>query len=216
MRTPLVAIRGFTSLILEKPEELNPFQKTGMETVDRSSLLLSGLVDKLVWFSTLESDTMELTRRPQSVGEIVDGALADLGPYLRTQSVEMKRDPVLETLPLATMDKFWMQQALRNLIENAVKFNTKPKRQVRLGGQVVGRTICKLTVSDDGIGIPPEETTKIFQKFYQIDASFTGQVPGMGLGLALVQRVVDSHAATVRVESTLGSGSRFSISLPLK
>jgi signal transduction histidine kinase len=71
-------------------------------------------------------------------------------------------------------------------------------------------------VSDDGIGIPPEEKAKIFQKFYQIEASFTGQVQGMGLGLALVKRVAEAHGGDVRVESSLGSGSTFTLSLPIK
>src|SRR6202011_2708369 len=104
----------------------------------------------------------------------------------------------------ALVDKIWMQQAIRNLIENAIKFNTKPQRHVRIGGRRVDDSKVELFVTDDGIGIPSEERTKIFQKFYQIEASFTGQVQGMGLGLALVKRVVEAHGGSVRVESQLG------------
>ena len=216
LKTPLVAIRGFTPLLLEKPEELTPFQKTGIETIDRNSQLLANLVEKLVWFSTLEGETLELTRKPQALSSIVDAALADLAAYLRTQPAEIQRDNSLYTLPLVPLDKIWMQQAIRNMIENAVKFSTQPQRHVKIGGKVMGPDRVELYVTDDGIGIPPEETTKIFQKFYQIEASFTGQVQGMGLGLALVKRVVEAHGGDVRVESKLGAGSTFTISLPTK
>ena len=215
LRTPLVAIRGFTPLLLEKPEELTPFQKTGIETIDRNSQLLASLVEKLVWFSTLENETLEITRKPQALIGLVDAALTDLAPYLRTQPAEIERDVSLNTLPLIPLDKLWMQQAIRNVIENAVKFNTKPQRHVRIAGRIVGEK-AELSITDDGIGIPHEEHAKIFQKFYQIESSFTGQVQGMGLGLALTKRIVDAHGGDVHLESTLGSGSTFTISLPTK
>jgi len=215
LKTPLVAIRGFTPLLLEKPEELTPFQRTGIETIDRNSQLLTNLVEKLVWFSTLEGETLELTCKPQSLTSVVDAALTDLAVYLRTQPAEIHRDPSLNSLPLIPLDKIWLQQAVRNVIENAVKFNTKPHPHVTLSGRVVDSHV-EFSVTDDGIGIPSEEKTKIFQKFYQIEASFTGQVQGMGLGLALVKRIVEAHGGDVRVESTLGSGSTFTISLPAK
>jgi signal transduction histidine kinase len=215
LKTPLVAIRGFTPLLLEKPEELTSFQKTAIDTIDRNSQQLASLVEKLVWFSTLENDTLELTPKPQSIASVVDAALTDLASYLKTQPVELERQTSLNTLPLVPLDKIWLQQALRNLIENAVKFNTKDKRKVWIGGKVnAGRV--EIFISDDGIGIPPEEKAKIFQKFYQIEASFTGQVQGMGLGLALVKRVAEAHGGDVRVESSLGSGSTFTLSLPIK
>ena len=72
-----------------------------------------------------------------------------------------------------------------------------------------------IRIGDNGPGIPSEERAKIFNKFYQIEGSFTGQVEGMGLGLALVKRGVDEHGGSVRVESDLGKGSTFIVSLPL-
>ncbi len=215
LKTPLVAIRGFTPMLLEKPEELTPFQRTGIETIDRNSRLLQNLVEKLVWFSTLEGESLELTIKPYSVGSIVDGALTDLASFLRTQPVDLQREASLNSLPPIPLDKIWLQQALRNLIENAVKFNTKENRQVKISGKMAG-DLMELRVTDNGIGIPSEELTKIFQKFYQIETSFTGQVQGMGLGLALVKRVVEAHGGQIAVESTLGSGSTFILTLPTK
>ncbi len=215
LKTPLVAIRGFTPMLLEKPEELSSFQKTAIETIDRNSAQLASLVEKLMWFAALEGETLELSKKPYSVASLFDMALAELASHLRTSEAQIERDDSINQLPSLAMDKIWMKEALRNIIENAVKFNTRMPRKVRLSGQIKDR-LLEISVADNGPGIPSEERIKIFNKFYQIEGSFTGQVQGMGLGLALVKRVVDEHGGRVRVDSELGKGSTFVISLPLQ
>lgn len=215
LKTPLVAIRGFTPMLLEKPEELTSFQKTAIETIDRNSQQLASLVEKLMWFAALEGETMELTRKPHTLASLFDVALSELAPYLRTTQAQIDLDSSLGALPSVMLDKIWMKEVFRNLIENAVKFNSRPPPKVSIRGQVNDRMV-EISVSDNGPGIPPEERTKIFNKFYQIEGSFTGQVQGMGLGLALVRRVVEEHKGVVRVDSVLGQGSTFTVSLPLQ
>lgn len=213
LKTPLVSLRGFTPMLLEKPEELNPFQKTAIEAIDRNSQLLASLVDKLVWFSALESDHLELQRKPYAVAPLIETALSDLAPFLR-QAPALIEQRQLASLPMMPLDKTWMKEVFRNLIENAVKFNPKPDRKVIVSGSSDGHR-AQIQVQDNGPGMPPEELGKIFSKFYQIDANFTGQVQGMGLGLALVKRVVEEHGGSVSVESTLGHGSTFTVILPI-
>ncbi len=215
LKTPLVAIRGFTPMLLEKSEELTSFQRTAIETIDRNSQQLASLVEKLMWFAALEGETLELTRKPYSLASILDVTLSDLAPYLRTTEAEIERDPAISDLPLVRIDKIWMKEVFRNLIENAVKFNTRTPRKVSLSAQVRDPWM-EVRFSDNGQGIPSEERGKIFNKFYQIEGSFTGQVQGMGLGLALVKRVVDEHGGQVSLESELGKGSTFIIRLPLQ
>jgi len=213
LKTPLVAIRGFTPMLLEKPEELTSFQRTAIETIDRNSQQLASLVEKLMWFAALEGESLELTRKPHSVSSLLDMALSDLASYLRMSEAQIERDDSINALPAIPIDKIWMKEAIRNVIENAVKFNTRPPRLVRLSGRVTEATV-EIVVTDNGPGIPSEERVKIFNKFYQIEGSFTGQVQGMGLGLALVKRVIEEHGGQVKVESDLGKGSTFIISLP--
>jgi len=215
LKTPLVAIRGFTPMLLEKPEELTSFQKTAIETIDRNSQQLASLVEKLMWFAALEGETMELTRKPYSVAALYDMALSELAAYLRTTEAQIERDDSVNQLPSINIDKIWMKEVVRNIIENAVKFNAHAPRKVRLGGRVTAHHV-ELTIADNGPGIPSEERLKIFNKFYQIEGSFTGQVQGMGLGLALVKRVIDEHGAQARVDSELGKGSTFTLSFPLQ
>ncbi len=214
LKTPLVAIRGFTPLLLEKPEELTAFQRTAIETIDRNSHQLASLVEKLVWFAALESDQIELTLSKQTVASIIDMAVASLAPLLHTAEAEIQLDPSLATLPELTVDKIWMKEVFRNVIENAVKFSVNPPCRVRISGRRSGEMVS-LDFVDNGPGIPSEEREKIFLKFYQIESSFTGQVQGMGLGLALVKRVVAEHGGRVSIDSTVGQGSTFTISLRL-
>jgi signal transduction histidine kinase/putative methionine-R-sulfoxide reductase with GAF domain len=215
LKTPLVAIRGFTPMLLEKPEELTSFQKTAIETIDRNSQQLASLVEKLMWFAALEGETLELTRKPHSIASIFDLAISELASYLRTTEAQIDRDESINNLPSFNVDKIWMKEVFRNLIENGVKFNSHTPRKVRISGQVKDQRV-EISVNDNGPGIPSEERGNIFNKFYQIEGSFTGQVQGMGLGLALVKRVVDEHGGKVRVESELGKGSTFIVSLPLQ
>lgn len=214
LKTPLVAIRGFTPMLLEKPEELNAFQKTAIETIDRNSLQLTSLVEKLMWFSALESETIELVRKPHPVTTMLDAAMTDLAPYLRNVKAEIVQDPELAALPMVHCDKIWIKEVFRNIIENAIKFNTKPVRKLEVKG-LVSNGFVEIHFVDDGAGIPSEEREKIFNKFYQIESGFTGQVQGMGLGLALVKRVVDDHGGHVQLTTTLGQGSDFAILLPV-
>jgi signal transduction histidine kinase len=215
LKTPLVAIRGFTPLLLEKPDELSSFQKTAIETIDRNSQLLASLVEKLVWFSALESDHLELHPTSQQLATVVDSALVEMAGFLKMHQADVERDASLDELPVVAVDKLWLKEALRNLIENAVKFNNKEGRRVKISGKTLDGRSVELSVSDNGPGIPYEEHAKLFQKFYQIEGTFTGQVPGMGLGLAMVKRVVESHGGQVGVESVLGQGSTFTLTLPI-
>jgi len=215
LKTPLVAIRGFTPMLLEKPEELSSFQKTAIETIDRNSQQLASLVEKLMWFAALEGETLELSRQPQSPAAILDVALSDLAPYLRATEAQIDLDESVNRLPVLNLDKVWMKEVFRNLIENAVKFNSRPPAKVSIRGRVSDGTV-EIAFGDNGPGIPSEERAKIFNKFYQIEGSFTGQVQGMGLGLALVKRVVDEHGGHIGVDSELGKGSTFTISLPIQ
>jgi signal transduction histidine kinase/putative methionine-R-sulfoxide reductase with GAF domain len=215
LKTPLVAIRGFTPMLLEKPEELTSFQKTAIETIDRNSQQLASLVEKLMWFAALEGESMELTCKPQMISSVLDMSLSDLAAFLRTTDAQIMRDSSLNDLPLVNLDKIWMKEVFRNLIENAVKFNSRAPRQVKIIGKPMDGKV-EISFADNGPGIPSEERGKIFNKFYQIEGSFTGQVQGMGLGLALVKRVVEEHGGSIRVDSTLGQGSTFTVSLPLQ
>jgi signal transduction histidine kinase len=110
------------------------------------------------------------------------------------------------------MDGEAMVQALANLVDNAIKYSSERKSLVVEARLVQGQ--LALSVADEGIGIPPEEQGKIFEKFYRAGRSETQGRRGSGVGLALVRHIAEAHRGKVTVESTLGVGSRFTVWLP--
>jgi len=128
-------------------------------------------------------------------------------------NVEVRIDPSVGKAPDVLVDAALAVEALRNVIENAMKFNDKARKTVDLSAQTIGGFV-RLTVRDNGVGIPPEERTKVFERFYQVENHFTGQVPGAGLGLALCKKVIEGMGGGVSIESDIGAGTRVLIDLP--
>jgi signal transduction histidine kinase len=121
---------------------------------------------------------------------------------------------VVEPAGVSAMgDRRFLGDVIKNLIENAVKFADKPEKKVALW---VGTKDDKVLVSvqDNGPGIPPEDQELIFSRFHQVEASFTGQVEGWGLGLPFVKKVADLHGGSVNLISRLGEGTTVTVSLP--
>jgi signal transduction histidine kinase len=139
----------------------------------------------------------------------------------RARAAERKVTVALDLppdLPMAFADSQELALALNHLLDNAVKF-TPAGGSVAVRGAAVtdagGRPAVEITVQDTGIGIPPEEQQKVFERFYQIDSSMTRQYGGVGIGLAVVKQVVEAHGSTIRLESEPGKGSTFRFTLPV-
>ena len=214
LKTPLVAITGYTPMLLED-EELakNPFYKKALHSIHSQGLHLKQLVEKLISFSLIEAEEMRLEQKPNDAKKLAEEAATALRPVLEDWKATVKLDGSLDALPPILVDFEKFREILKGLIENAAKFNPKPEKSVVISGKREGDRVT-ISIRDDGRGIPPEEFDKIFQRFYQIEESFTGQVEGAGLGLALVKRLVEVHGGTIRVESKIGEGSTFSVTVP--
>ena len=135
--------------------------------------------------------------------------------------VPLRALPTVNTLaalatskPPLNVDQYLMKEVLSSYLDNAAKFNRAPKRLVAITALSDGSRL-KVSVTDDGPGIPGEEWPKLFRKFYQIDEHFTGQIPGFGLGLAFAKNVVEAHGGTVGLKSAPGRGSEFYFIMPL-
>jgi len=116
-------------------------------------------------------------------------------------------------LPEVWLDPEAIKQALANLVDNAIKYSGEGRR-LDVTARREGKDVC-IAVSDDGIGIPPREQQRIFEKFYRIGRSETQGRRGSGVGLALVKHIVEAHGGRVTVESGPGAGSRFTLHVPL-
>ncbi|MHB9155310.1 MAG: sensor histidine kinase, partial [Endomicrobiales bacterium] len=212
LKTPLVAITGYGPLLLSDGS-LTGFQKKAVQSITRQGTCLASLVDKLLTFALLESGHVALEKAEQPFPPVLERALSQLKQYLEERGARVDVTPRVKELPKVFMDGEKMEAVLRNLIENAVKFNPGAEKTVTIDA-CGGEGFAGLSVKDNGPGIPPEEREKIFQKFYQIEESFTGQVEGAGLGLALVRQTVEAHGGKVLLESAMGGGSTFSVLIP--
>jgi len=217
LKTPLTCIKGYTPLLREK-ERLGKLDKVGknaVRVIEAQSRRLSRLIDELLGFSLLESRSPGLTRGKESLKSIVKMSLRKLSSRIRSSGAKVVVEDSIDRVPPIFVDRAKVQEVIENLIDNAIKFNDKRKKKVEISARPLkGEKFIRVEIKDNGPGIPSEEMDKIFSKFYQIEESFTGQVEGAGLGLAVVKQVVEAHGGKVGVESRQGRGSKFFFTLP--
>jgi CheY-like chemotaxis protein len=214
LRTPLTAILGMSEALQgEVFGALNEQQLVYMRTIEESGRLLLALINDLLDVSRIEAGKLELCITSVSVSALCKATLA-----LVRQAAEEKRltlsCSIDEALTTVEADERRLQQMLVNLLNNAVKFTPEGGE---VGLEVAGdgaREAVDLAVWDTGVGIPQEDMARLFKPFAQLDGSLSRQHPGTGMGLALVCRLAEQHGGGVALESEVGKGSRFTVSLP--
>ncbi|MBX0327740.1 response regulator [Oscillochloris sp. ZM17-4] len=214
IRTPMNAVIGMTGLLLDTDQTSEQRQYT--ETIRRSGDMLLALINNILDFSKIESGHMELERQPFSLRD----CFADVSDLLAPQAVEKGLTFIGEVsaqMPeLIVGDSTRVRQILVNLVANAIKFTQAGEVAVRasmhkVDGDRQGDLRVTLTVSDTGIGIPPERIERLFRPFSQIDASTTRRFGGTGLGLAISHRLCELMGGTIVVRSRVGLGSIFRV-----
>jgi len=216
LKTPLTCIDGYLALLRDK-ERLSKLDKVGKNAVriiDSQGRRLSRLINELLGFSLLKSEALELARGKESLKSIVEMSLKKLASRIR-RGAKIVVGNSIDKVPPILVDRAKVQEVIQNLVENAIKLNDKKEKRVEISARPLkGEKFIRVEIKDNGPGIPSEEKEKIFSKFYQIEETFTGQVEGAGLGLAVVKQVVEAHGGKVGVESRLGRGSKFFFTLP--
>ncbi|MFH1379863.1 MAG: ATP-binding protein [bacterium] len=213
LKTPLVSIAGYIPLMLEDGPNMNDFQLKALKTMKTQTDKLTALVDKLLNFTLLESETMDLNLKKVPVTIIVSDTIMHLKKYVVERKAHIERDESLKKVKAVNVDQAFVRDVLKNVIENSIKFNTGIEKKVMLSAHENDDWVF-VDIADNGPGIPSEEREKIFSKFYQIEESFTGQVEGAGLGLALSKIIMTAHGGDISVKSTIGQGSCFTLKFP--
>lgn len=217
IRTPLNAIIGFTNLTLQDKLEEKP--RTYVEGVKQSSEHLLNVVNDILDFSKIEAGKLEIEQtafKPESVIQQVVDTLKGEAERKQIKLISFQEIPQRDLVLIG--DPFRIRQILLNLCSNAIKFTAKG--QVRIYASLVNPEeeipSLEIKVEDSGIGIAPEKLGNIFGKFSQADTSTTRKYGGTGLGLAICQRLVMLMHGTINVESKVGEGSVFTMTLPCK
>ena len=212
LRTPGSAIIGYAHLVLRATEgQISRLQKENLEDLLRNAERLISQIDSLLEFSKIEAGKMEVRVEPVYVSEVIQGAMSTIEPTLNGSSVRIIRE-IASDMPALNTDREKLRQIILNLLDNSVKFTERGEIKI-VASQQNGS--LKLTVSDTGIGIPKEELNKIFEEFHRGDSSGTKNYRGTGLGLAIVKKFANLLGGEVAVESEVGKGSVFTVTLPL-
>ncbi|MDB4895752.1 MAG: integral rane sensor signal transduction histidine kinase [Firmicutes bacterium] len=208
LRHPLAVLQGRLELIQDGVVPLGPEQVLHLSDM---VLKLSALVGDLRDLSLAEVGVLSLVRAPLDLGGLVADVREHMEPVATARQIELVAE-VAPDLPPIVADARRIEQVLVNLLSNALH-HTPSGGQVAVRAWAEGEEVL-LQVSDTGPGIPPEALPHIFDRFYRTDKSRSRTTGGSGLGLAIVRSLVAVHGGSVRVESSPGEGSRFTVSLP--
>jgi PAS domain S-box-containing protein len=212
LRTPLHTIIGFTELLQEEGEgPLNNKQMRFLHHIRVDSEHLLGLINDVLDLSRIEAGGLHLRTETVGLLKIVAESINAIAPYADSKSVSIRMGDYLDVFSVWA-DPLRLRQILYNLLSNGAKFTGA-------GGEVLVDAVLeegyvRITVSDTGLGIAPEERTRIFEKFYQVGFTPVGVREGTGLGLAICKQLVEMQGGTIWVESELGKGSQFHFTLP--
>lgn len=213
LRTPLTTLKGYAELVLRRAQRegvVTERDQRGLQTVFEQANQLHRLLELLMDLSQIQAGHQSNERRPVDLSALARRVVTTLRPTLDEHALEL--DAPDEPL-VVEGDELRLEQVLQNLLQNAIKYSpqggTVTVRLERHNGQAA------LGVSDQGIGIAPEQLERIFDLFYRGGLNASQSAPGTGLGLYVVKEIVSLHGGTVEVTSQEGEGSTFTVRLPL-
>jgi signal transduction histidine kinase len=212
LRSPLTLMRGYATM-LEMVGDLNDQQQNYVHKIITGVESMSHLVQNLLDLGRIEAEVglkLDMISAPDIVSEVTDSFKIRASQ----KKVSLHIVPPNQTIPFISADKALLQQALRNLVDNAINFNQQ-------GGDVwvrykldEGQIIFE--VEDTGIGISPVDQQRLFEKFYRVESREKDKQAGTGLGLAIVKSIAERHGGDAWIESELGSGSTFYLAIPIR
>jgi PAS domain S-box-containing protein len=213
IRTPMNGVIGMTSLLLDS--KLTAEQRDYAETIRQSGDALLTIINDILDFSKIESGRLELEKIEFSLRECVEGTLDLLATRASEKHIDLLYEIADGTPGTIRGDPTRLRQILVNLLGNAVKFTGHGEVLLAVRPQAVaaGELELVFSVTDTGIGIPPEGIARLFQSFSQVDASTTRKFGGTGLGLVISRRLAEIMGGRMWVESEVGRGSTFSFSI---
>ncbi len=214
LRTPLNSIIGYTELVMDGLYgPLTEDQSDRLSRVLRNGQNLLLLINDVLDLSKIEAGRMELSYAMVNLPALLDTVTSTLLPLANQKGLELKVN-LPQRLPVLVADETRLRQILNNLMSNAVKFTREGSVTMDVSVDEPAKTIY-LKVIDTGIGIPPEHRERVFDEFHQVDGTSTREFGGTGLGLAITRRLARMHGGDVTLESEVGKGSTFTVTLPL-
>lgn len=210
LRTPVALIEGSLETLEAELTE-HGISSDVLAIMSRASERLKNLSTNMLLLARMENPELELRKSQLDAKEIIGNVVADLADQAGHRHIGL----AIKALPSAAIfgDKDSIARLFSNVIENAIRY-TPEGGSITVDGWKQDTCIC-VSIEDNGIGIPPESLPHIFDRFYRVEKARSREAGGSGLGLAIVKAIVDAHGGEITVESQVGKGSKFLISLPL-
>lgn len=210
LRTPITAVKVTAEALLAGAKDDEDLLQRFLHTIISEADRLSSLIDDLMEIAKRDSGISKTAKAAVNVADVIERAVRVVRPQAQRDEVDVRVD-VPDGLA-GFCDEAQTIQLLRNLVDNAVKY-TRPGGSVDIRARKMESDLV-VTITDTGIGIPQGEVDRIFERFYRVDKARSRQLGGTGLGLAIVKEIVESHGGKISVETQLGKGSTFTVTIP--
>lgn len=209
LRTPLASLRALAETLQEGALEDPPAARRFVDQIQIEVDALTQMANELLELSKIESGRFSLSLAPVAAGDLLSSAAQRMQVQAERAHVTLRVE-YADDLPNVQVDSQRLEQVLVNLIHNAVKF-TRPGGEVVLLAEPIDGEV-RFAVRDTGVGIPADEVSRIFERFYRVDKSRTGS--GTGLGLSIAKHIIEAHKGKIWAESVEGQGSTFYFTIP--
>lgn len=211
LRTPLTTIKGYAETLLDGAlKEDQAFQF--VQVIKRHTDRLTKIVEDLLMLSKIETKEFQLKTESISLPNLMDDIIDFLKEPAEKKKISLSRHETPSSLAIRA-DRSYLEQILINLLDNAIKYTLEGGRVIVSAAEKDSKDI-QFSIEDNGIGIPKEDLSRIFERFYRVDKGRSKELGGTGLGLSIVKHLVQVHGGKVWVESQLGKGSTFYFILP--
>ena len=212
LKTPITSIKGFVETLLSDGWDHDPETRRFLEIISQQSGRLNAIIDDLLTLSRLEQKDGHVMTEQSNLAATIESAiyLCQLQAGKKNIRIDMICLPDLTLFINAPL----LEQALVNLIINAVKYSDPEKKVLVMAEQQAEQVV--IYVKDEGFGIEHRHLDRLFERFYRVDTARSRKLGGTGLGLSIVKHIVQAHRGTIRVESKIGAGSTFIITLPIE
>lgn len=219
LKTPLNAIIGYAGLLLQEAgDRLAPEQRSDLELVEANGKHLQMIVDNILALKHIEGGSLAPETAPTDLVDLLLMAVSSVGPRARAKGLALRFEPGDRQLPLLLLDSTFIRRVIFNLLDNAIKFSPSGCITVRVltpepaQGQ---QPMVRVEVEDEGLGVRPEDSERIFEKFQQAEPAMRKHEGGSGVGLTIARTLVELHGGRLTFEDAPVKGSLFAFTLPM-
>lgn len=211
LKSPLTSIQGFAETLLAGAMDDPANNRRFVEIIRNHALRLSRITDDLLKLSRIEAGKLDLELRPVSLASLIEAAVESTRPRAEANRLALAVNCPAD-LPRVQADANLLREVLQNLLDNAVQY-TPAGGRIEVSAKAAEGSVA-VTIADNGIGIPEAEQERIFERFYRVDPARSREIGSTGLGLAIVRHIVEAHGGQIAVESAVGRGSEFTVTIP--